>query len=414
MDVFKGTFSNKSSKRESRRSSPYRSRGTIIERPQFDNVVINSDPFDDIYLNDLFTMEEFQIEKEKGAKEVTRACDNCNISHILGQCPVDVEENISQPSALPLVDFQESTVKQVRRVVKLNELLNKNGIVNGDKVAHILTEFCDNILHNKASSIQRDFMEMITKGFRETNNTLAKIEASKKEIDHRLYALKDIELKLDPRIPFTTNIAHIPLPDGLILDEEGELNLDRLLKLERFFKNVEIYNNRDVSVREFLSSVVSIVSVCANCIGITEKEYKTILWNKLGPSVQTTLSNSGQIKDALSLHKELILFFDLSESPQAAMVKLQNLRPSDEINTVQKFLGESLRLIQLIDNSSNEEKAHIFGIALRNFLPDRLEKKLNDEFIRHMTLFGKQPSLVFLIHFIKSYRSELEETTFKT
>ena len=51
-------------------------------------------------------MEELQIEKEKGAKEVTRACDNCNISHILGQCPVmmtfthpleDVEEKGSQP-----------------------------------------------------------------------------------------------------------------------------------------------------------------------------------------------------------------------------------------------------------------------------------------------------------------------------
>ena len=384
MENIKGILS----RRSSQKSSPQRSRAQSMERymqPLEPEIIINNPPpldMEEIYSANLFDEEIKNEDKEDIVEQSNLSCVRCNIDHDLGKCLEKISKNKDS----------------VKDVLKLDTLLKSSRDVDGDQVSDILRSLCNKMINSKVSGIQQDI-----------NNTLKQVNL----VQDKMSKLDNITA-YDPFLPYKKYISEVPLPNGLLANDNGHQSLDRLYKLDRMFKQVPTFTNMPdtVHIRDFLHALTSIANTCPESLGFTEQEYKNIVWNKLSPAIQKTLFNSGEVHDAKSLHRSLLTFYDLSETPSEAMTKLQMLKPSPTINTVQKFLNESLRLIDLLDGTQ-EERAKIFGIAARQFLPERLKRRLEDDFIRHSSMAGKHPSLVYLMNFIKSYKTEIESSNEK-
>ena len=116
MDTVRGILSNRSSRRESRRNSPHSSRAASVENPNQDDIIINQDQLEDLYPLELVAKEAIEPEREKTSeiKQVQKACNECNISHVLGQCPGDEEDAMPYPKAPPFEEMQDCNPQQVR------------------------------------------------------------------------------------------------------------------------------------------------------------------------------------------------------------------------------------------------------------------------------------------------------------
>ena len=419
MENLRGILSNsgRSSRRNSTHTTPNRSRASSRELRQRDNdldtdVIIHADDNTPaINMANTNTYDQ-QLNVNPPQHEAQQSCRNCNIQHPYGPCNLSQQAEDRAPSAPPpppsFLPSQPPTEQRmqeenVRKIAKLSDVLNSsNSFVDGDQVSQLVTNLCDNIFNSKVAQVQKQFDE-----------AHEKLKRNHNEMQTELEDIKNRET-YDPCTPYQSSISFIPIPSCLKKGEIRDQNasLDYLYKVERIFKNVPMFTDKPggVQIRDFLHSISSIANNCPS--EITEEEYMQVLWNKLSPSIQKILANSREVTDAQSLHRALLTFFDLSETPTEAMSKLQQLKPTDKMNTVQKFLNEALRLVDLLQGSA-EEKAKVFGIAAKGFIPERLKRRLEDEFVKHTTLAGREPSLIYLMNFIKSYKTEIDEANEK-
>ena len=109
------------------------------------------------------------------------------------------------------------------------------------------------------------------------------------------------------------------------------------------------------------------------------------------------------------LHTALLMNYDNSETGDEAFQNLQQLKPSSDLNSVSRFLREAKRLKELTAGSDSEQ-ARCFITSLRNFLPYRLKKILEDKMLENITINNKTvPDWSFLVSFANVHRDEIEE-----
>ena len=344
------------------------------------------------------------------------------------------KETMSNSKSAPISrqEPSEADKSAVYDVLEIKDLLeNSSSSIKGTKVATLLHKVSDRLLERHLEEMKKQKEEMleemtslIQKMQSETredlDNTHEEIRAGirqvsqeKEEMNITADRLSEMLNRADPCTPYKYGRARIPVPATLADTATVKRDpLERFWKLDRVFKNVPTFNdNGNPTIRDFLNAVVSITSTIPLSYGLTKEEYYQVVWGKLGPTVQSELMGMSQLETGNpdQLHTALLMNYDNSETGDEAFQKLQQLKPSSDLNSVSRFLREAKRLKELTAGSDSEQ-ARCFITSLRNFLPYRLKKRLEDKMLENITINNKTvPDWSFLVSFANVHRDEIEE-----
>ena len=342
------------------------------------------------------------------AAQEEEPCAVCLGTHPGQVCPI-IDENfdVQAPTAPPAEKpRQEADETNVRNVVELNQLLG-NRVIDGNQVSELLNDVCDRLSKTILKKVESNTaaFERLKNEVR-TNKRLNEIQN-----EDTSEKLSDIVCRSNPCTPYMSDIEHIKLPSNLVANSMQRTSLERFWRLERVFRNVPTFkdDNKPV-VRDFLNAVVSVANTLPLSVMMTKEEYYQMLWGKLGAAVQAELKDFSSITDGdpENLHNALLENYDTSERGDEAFIKLQHLQPSHQLGSVNAFLREAKRLKEL-SPGSDVEKARGFAISIRNFLPYRLQKQLEDVFRQYKAKFKSHPEWPFLASFLKVHKDEIEK-----
>ena len=109
------------------------------------------------------------------------------------------------------------------------------------------------------------------------------------------------------------------------------------------------------------------------------------------------------------LHTALLMNYDNSETGDEAFRKLQQLKPSPDLNSVSRFLREAKRLKELLNVGSDSEKARCFQTSCKAFLPMRLKHRMADKSLENYSKTNQSLPWNFLTSFMSVHRDEIED-----
>ena len=301
------------------------------------------------------------------------------------------------PTAVPVQPTKQEEVRgQVQQVLEIADQLNHPNI-SGNRVAELLSSVCSTLVKKQLDDMRVEHEEAM--------------DRLRSELETKL----DLQMKMAERNPYAPyNCVQVPVKVPQKLADNGENcpSLDRFFRLDRVYKNTPVFQDDGaISVRNFLNSIISITNSFPPSVMMTRNEYFSILWSKLGPTVQ------GELMDQLDefaeepdrLHNALLANYDESERAEEAFEKLQSLRPSPELGTVSKLLHEAKRLRQLTLGTENE-LARGFATSIKTFLPEELRMKLQDISMELSARTNmKHPDWKFLTSFMSLHREDIQE-----
>ena len=295
---------------------------------------------------------------------------------------------------------QEEVRGQVAQVLELADHLN-HANVSGNRVHDLLTSVCSKLMKDQLDHVRL-----------EHEAAMGRLQS---QLENRMDLQKEM-YDMHPFAPYHCGRAQIPPPRILCNNETLRTHIDRFWKVDRLYKSIAPFDDDgSISVRTFLNGLVSVTNTFPPSMNLTREEYFRIVWSKLGPTVQGELMDRLDefAEDPELLHEALLANYDVSERGEDAFFKLQSLKPSAELGTVNKLLREAKRLRQLT-NGSDAEQARSFATSLRAFLPYRLKKKLEDLCIEYTHRTKKVcPDWSFLTSFATAHRDEIEENVQK-
>ena len=296
-----------------------------------------------------------------------------------------------QPPANP-----NEILTAVPQVLELADQLNHPNI-NANRVQELLSSVCSTLMKEQLDDMRVEHEEAM--------------DRLRSELETKL----DLQMKMAERNPYAPyNCVQVPVKGPQNLADNGEKcpSLDRFFRFDRVYKSTPVFQDDGaISVRNFLNSIISITNSFPPSMMMTRNEYFSILWSKLGPTVQ------GELMDQLDefaekpdrLHAALLTNYDESERAEEAFEKLQSLRPSPELGTVNKLLHEAKRLRQLTLGTENE-LARGFATSIKTFLPEELRMKLQDISMEQSARTNmKHPDWKFLTSFMSLHREDIQE-----
>ena len=197
------------------------------------------------------------------------------------------------------------------------------------------------------------------------------------------------------------------------LTTKTDFSVHKAANIARLFSTVPTFENKDgYEVRRFLLAINALAN--KGSFPISEAELKTIVLSKLHPKVQIVLNIGDEEMSLSDIYAKLLYIFDMSEQPAQASLNLALLKPSAMIKSVDSFLAEALRLMELCGEKSESSKSFCSGLL--NFLPERLKFILQDKLIDYQSVEGitAYPPLAHLISFLKPHRNEINDHLSKT
>ena len=342
----------------------------------------------------------------------------------------------------PIQKKKDPMKSTVYNVLEIKDLLDSNKTIEGKKVWSLLNEVSDRLMEkhleemnkqkeemqkealDRQDELERKMTYMIQQMRSETredlDNTthgmraeLRQVSQDKEDLHNTTDRLSQMLTRADPCTPYKCGRARIPVPVNLADTATVKRDpLERFWKLDRVFKNVPTFtDNGNPTIRDFLNAVVSVTATVPPSYGLTKEEYFQVLWGKLGATVQSELMGMSQLETGNpdQLHTALLMNYDNSETGDEAFRKLQELKPTAELNSISRYLREAKRLKELTAGSEPEQ-ARCFITSLRNFLPYRLKKRLEDKLLENVTITNKTvPDWSFLASFANVHRDEIEE-----
>ena len=235
----------------------------------------------------------------------------------------------------------------------------------------------------------------------------AKIYDLEEKLSNCMDCLTKLMARTDPCIPYRLDLAKIQIP-SLAPSNSEQPSLERLQHLEKRFRGIPLFDDTKTPIREFLKAIVSVTNTFPAAVRPTDEEYFQLLWGKLGLKIQGELQDMN-IKDPEQLHNTLIEVYDTSEREDEAYIKLQSLKPSTSLDCVKRLLKEANRLKELFPGT-DLEKTRSFRISLKNFLPWRLQKQLEDLVLKSKSLAEKvHLDWEFLASYVKFHQQEIDE-----
>lgn len=202
----------------------------------------------------------------------------------------------------------------------------------------------------------------------------------------------------------TTHIKLKPItPPTCLKKSTNVTSLDRYTKLERIFRSVPIFDNKDISVRDFLLELHTVVSDLG--CDITEAEYKYILLNKLASKIKAVLMASHKSATLVQIYEHLINLYDNTSSERDIFSSL--VSGKQNFNSLKEYLEFTLRLLSNI--RSSRESTNALLINLKNHLPPRIYDKIVDFIDRYESLKKETPPVEKIINILYSNREAIDK-----
>lgn len=263
---------------------------------------------------------------------------------------------------------------------------------------------CNDLTPNSENRV-RLIGELIT--LMNSKNASSVVELDKKLADCFNCYYKVAAPTSNPEIEHLFLTSHTKMkpirPPKCLVKSTNVTSLDRFTKLERLFRSVPTFDNKDISIRDFLLELQTVV----NDLGcnVTEGEFKYLLLNKIHPKIKTVLMASHSTSTLEGIYEHLLNIYDNTSSERDVFSSLVGSK--QHFNSLKEYLEYTLKLLSTIKSTKESTNALLHNLKLH--LPPRIYDKITDFSDRYEALKKETPPVERIINILYSNRDTIDK-----
>ena len=180
-------------------------------------------------------------------------------------------------------------------------------------------------------------------------------------------------------------------------------SLERYSKLERVFRSVPMFDNKDINVRDFLQEMSNVVSDLG--CDVTEAEFKYILLNKIASKIKAILTASQSSATLSSIYDHLQNLYDNTSSERDVFSSL--VSGKQNFQSLKEYLEYTLRLLSNIRSTKESSQALIHNLKL--YLPPRIYDRIVEYSDKYESLKKETPPVEKIVSILYTNREAIDK-----